>query len=237
MRAKHHVAGVLAGFLCATLPPLMGVSEAEAQIPPIAERDPNWDAVSSIFMTMGVTSVTLMPRIYYSSPDATVGWKARWHLSMLAPALAMTAGTVLVEVPIRDAIQSPKVGCSVDDTLAELPDSGCETFGGPSTHAFAAWGAFGAGTAIFFVDTFKYSDGEFGGPSVGSIVGNMALPLGAAIMTSVARSADGRGIGPEDTGQVLAGMLPGLGVGALLGFGYAWFQEPDCGYGGFVFCW
>jgi hypothetical protein len=149
----------------------------------------------------------------------------------------MTAATVLVEVPIRDAIQSPKAGCSVDQTLSELPDSGCETFGGPSTHSFAAWGAFGAGTTIFLVDTFKYSDGEFGGPSVGSLVGNVVLPLGSALMTSFARSADGRGVSPEDTGQVIAGALPGVAVGALLGLGYSFFQEPDCGYGGYLFCW
>jgi hypothetical protein len=233
MKAKFVAASVLATVFCTTL----FEQEAEAQIPPIAERDPNWDAVSSIFMVMGVTSVTLTPRIYYSSPDATVGWKARWHFSMFAPALAMTAATVLVEVPFRDAIQSPKDGCTVGETLTELPDAGCETFGGPSTHAFASWGAFGAGSAIFLVDTFKYSGGEFGGPSVGSLVGNVILPFGAAIMTSVGRSADGRGVGPEGTGQVLAGALPGLGVGALLGLGYSMLQEPDCGYGGFVFCW
>lgn len=232
-KPKFVAASVLAGVLCASL----GIGEAQAQTPPIAERDPNWDAVSTIFMAVGISSVSLMPRIYYSSPDATVGWKARWHFSLLAPALAMTAATVLVEVPIRDAIQSPKAGCSVDQTLSELPDSGCETFGGPSTHSFAAWGAFGAGTTIFLVDTFKYSDGEFGGPSVGSLVGNVVLPLGSALMTSFARSADGRGVSPEDTGQVIAGALPGVAVGALLGLGYSFFQEPDCGYGGYLFCW
>ena len=230
MRAKVVAAGVLAGVLCTAL----GEREAAAQIPPIAERDPNWDVVSTVSMVIGVSSATLMPRVYYSSPDATVGWKARWHVSMLAPALAMTAGTLLVELPIRNAIQSPKDGCTVDQTLARLPDSGCETFGGPSTHSFAAWGAFGAGTSIFLVDTFKYSDSEF---HFGSLVGNVLVPLTGAIMTSVSRSADGRGIGPEGTGQVLAGMLPGLGVGALLGFGYSWLQEPDCGYGGYMFCW
>ena len=225
MRAKLVAAGILAGVLGTTL----GEQEAAAQIPPIAERDPNWDVVSTVSMILGVSSVSLMPRVYYSSPDATVGWKARWHFSMFAPALAMTAGTLLVELPIRDAIQSPKDGCTVDQTLANLPDSGCETFGGHSTHSFAAWGAFGAGTSIFLVDTFKYSDSEF---HVGSFIGNVAFPLTAAIMTSVSRSADGRGIGPENTGQVVAGMLPGLGVGALLGLAYSWMQEPDCGYGG-----
>jgi hypothetical protein len=230
MRVKAIAAGLLAAAACATV----AEGDAHAQIRPIAERDPNWDAISSVSMVIGVTTVSLMPRVYYSSPDSTVGWKARWHFSQFAPVLAMTAASVLVEVPIRDAIQSPKEGCTVDQTLAQLEGSGCETWGGPSTHSFAAWGAFGAGTSIFLVDMIKYSDLEF---SVPSLIGNVAVPLTAAFMTSVSRSADGRGIGPEGTGQVFAGALPGLGVGALLGFTYAMLQEPDCGYGGFVFCW
>jgi hypothetical protein len=230
MRAKVIAAGVLAGVLCAGL----GEGDAQAQIPPIVERDPNWDAVSQISTVVGVATVALMPRVYYSSPDATVGWKARWHVSYLAPVMTMTTAALLVDGPVREAIQSPRPGCTVDDTLARLPDSGCETFGGPSTHAFAAWGAFGAGTTIFLVDTFNYSDFEF---HWGGFVGNVMVPLTAAILTSVARSADGRGLGPEDTGQVVAGALPGIGVGALFGLGYSLFQEPDCGYGGYLFCW
>ena len=228
----------LAGFVAGAMALATGSADAHAQgtgsVPPIVERDQNWDTVSTVSMLIGVGSVSLMPRIYYASPDATVGWKARWHVSALAPIMTMTGITLLVDGPIRGAIQSPKVGCTVEQTLARLDDSGCESFGGPSTHAFASWGAFGAGTTIFLVDTLYYSDAEF---SVGSFIGNVALPLGAAIMTSVARSVDGGGVGAEDTGQVVAGALPGLGVGALLGLGYSLMQEPDCGYGGYIFCW
>lgn len=230
MRAKFVAAGVLAGVLTMGL----GDNTAQAQIPPIVERDPNWDTVSSISMVIGVASVSLMPRVYYSSPDATVGWKARWHFSALAPIMSYTAATLLVDGPIREAIQSPKEGCTVDETLAQLPDSGCETFGGPSTHAFASWGAFGYGAVVWAVDTFHYSDFEF---STGSFIGNVAIPLTAAFLTSAARSADGRGLGPEGLGQVVAGSLPGLGIGALMGLGYSLMQEPDCGYGGYLFCW
>jgi hypothetical protein len=235
-KAKVITAGVLASALSMTL----GHREASAQttIPPVVERDPNWDIVSSVSMVIGVSAATLMPRIYYSSPDSTVGWKARWHVSMLAPAMTMVGTTLLVDGPIREAIQSTREGCSLDQTLGATPrlepDSGCEGFGGPSSHAFAAWGAWGAGTSIFLVDTIKYSDLEFHG---GSFVGNVVVPLAGAILTSVARSADGSGLGPESTGQVVAGALPGAGVGLLLGFGYAMFQEPDCGYGGYLICW
>jgi len=233
MQAKSVAAGVL---VAASVVATNGVAQAQTQggIPPIVERDANWDTVSNVSMGLGVASVTLMPRVYYSSPDATVGWKARWHFSSLAPVMSMVGTTLLVDQPIKDAIQSTRPDCSVDQTLARLEDSGCETFGGPSTHAFASWGAFGYGTAVFLVDTLRYSDGEF---HAGSFVGNMLFPFSAAIMTSVARAQGGAGIQHESTGQIIAGTLPGLGVGALLGLGYSMLQEPDCGYGGFVFCW
>ncbi len=233
MKAKVVAAGLLTGALCVFLNE--DAALAQADVPPTVERDPNWDAVSSISMMIGVGSVALMPRVYYSSPDATVGWKARWHVSSLVPTLGLTGLTLLVDGPIRNAIQSPKEGCTLDDTLQRPPDGdGCESFGGPSTHAFASWGATGAGMGIFLVDMFEYSDGDFNVPSM---LGNVALPLTASIMSSVSRSADGRGIGPEGTGQVVAGALPGFAVGMLLGVGYAMLQEPDCGYGGYIFCW
>lgn len=224
---------VLSSLLAACLALCLS-SEAEAQIPPFQERDANWDTVSTVAMAIGVASVSLTPRVYYASPDATVGWKARWHISALAPILTMTSLTLLMNGPIRDEIQSPKQGCTLDQTLANLPGSGCESFGGPSTHSFAAWGALGAGTGIFLMDTIKYSNGRFNVPS---FLGNVVVPLSAAVMTSAARSANGNGLGPEGTEQVVMGMLPGLGLGLLSGLGYAAFQEPDCGYGGYLFCW
>jgi hypothetical protein len=233
MKAKVVAAGLLTGALCMLLNE--DAALAQQDIPPTVERDPNWDAVSSISMMIGVGSVALMPRVYYSSPDATVGWKARWHVSSLVPTLGLTGLTLLVDGPIRNAIQSPKEGCTLDDTLNRPPDGdGCESFGGPSTHAFASWGATGAGMGIFLVDMFEYSDSEFNVPS---LLGNVAVPLTASIMSSVSRSADGRGVGPEGTGQVVAGALPGFAVGMLLGVGYSMLQEPDCGYGGYIFCW
>lgn len=230
MRLKTVAASMVAGALALSLVP----QDANAQIAPIVERDPNWDTVSQVSMLTGVASVALMPRVYYSSPDATVGWKARWHVSSLASTMTMVGLTLLVDGPIRGAIQQPKVGCTVDQTLIFAEDSGCESFGMPSTHAFASWGATGVGSGIFLVDTFEHSDGRF---SVPSFIGNVGLPLTASIMTSVSRSADGRGRGPESTEQVVAGAIPGFAVGLLVGVGYAFLQEPDCGYGGALFCW
>ncbi|MEM1031868.1 MAG: hypothetical protein AAGA56_00310 [Myxococcota bacterium] len=234
MEAKSVVAGLSLGVAVTALGAGDAYAQAQGAIPPLVERDGNWNTVSNVSLGLGVASVTLMPRVYYSSPDATVGWKARWHFSSLAPVMSMVGTTLLVDQPIKEAIQSPRPDCTVDQTLARLDGSGCETFGGPSAHAFAAWGAFGYGTTVFLVDTFRYSDAEF---SAGSLVGNVLVPFAAAVMTNVARGQDGAGVAHESTGQIVAGTLPGMGIGALLGLGYSMLQEPDCGYGGFVFCW
>ena len=212
-------------------------SEASAQsvsIPPTVERDSNWQTVSTATMAVSVASVALMPRVYYSSPDSTVGWKARWHMSSLAPAMTLTGITLLVDGPIKQAIGGPRPGCNLDQTNFALPDSGCESFGSPSTHAFASWGATGAGLGVFLVDTVKHSDGKFSFPS---FLGNVAVPFASSVVSSVARSQDGSGTGAENTKQVVTGALTGAATGALLGLGYAMFQEPDCGYSGALFCW
>jgi hypothetical protein len=232
INAKLVATGVLTGLLGLTL----GEPEAAAQTqtPPIAERDANWDVVSTVMMSISIVSASLTPRVYYSSPDATVGWKARWHASALAPIATMAALTWLIDGPIRSAIESPRDRCTVDQTTAMLPDSGCESWGSPSTHAFAAWGATGYGLVVFLVDTFKYSESEFSFPY---LLGTTIVPFTAAMIGSIARSADGSGIGPEGTGQVFAGAIPGLLSGALLGLMYSFWQEPDCQYGGFIICW
>jgi hypothetical protein len=234
MRTRKTI--VTAGLLCAALAALLVPQDAFAQaIPPAAPRDENWEAVSHISMIVGISSVALMPRVYYNDPEATVGWKGRWHISQLAPALTLTAATLFVDIPVKGAIESPRPGCTLDETNVAFPNSNCESFGGPSTHAFAASSAFGAGLTIFLVDTFKYSDSEF---HAGSFIGNVAVPLAAAVLTSVARGvAPGDSEGFEDGGQIGAGIGVGLPIGALTGLAYAFLQEPNCGYGDNIICW
>ena len=232
INAKQIATGLSTAALCLSLG--AGHAQAQTSTPPIVERDKNWDITSTVTMVISVASVSLMPRIYYASPDATVGWKARWHASALAPIMSMVAATWLIDGPIRSAIKSPRDGCTVDQTTPHLEGSGCESWGSPSSHAFAAWGASGAGFVIFLVDTLKYSDGEFSFPS---LLGNVIVPFSAAMVSSIARSADGSGTGPESTGQVFAGAIPGVITGALLGLLYSFAQQPDCGYGGYLVCW
>jgi hypothetical protein len=225
-------------------------AEAQTPVPPIVERDTGgWGLVSDISLALGTASVALMPRVYYADPSSTVGWKGRWHVSVLAPAMTFTAITILTEIPIKESIESARPGCSVEATIVSAPGSNCETFGGPSTHLFASWGVTGMGTGIFLVDTLKYSDGRFNVPA---FIGNVAFPLVASIFTTIGRGVDldeadtsdvnGNRIevNPEpfeNGGQLLAGALPGFFTGLTLGFAYAMLQRPSCPYGNAVICW
>jgi hypothetical protein len=217
---------VVAAGLLSIAASLLAPREAAAQ-----RRDANWGAVSDVGLVLGASAVFLMPRVYYSDPEATVGWKGRWHVSVLAPAMTLTALTVLVEVPIKDAIKSKRPGCDVEGPSADA----CQTLGGPSTHAFASWGATGAGTGIFLVDTFRYSAGRF---NIGGFIGNVAFPLTASVFTSI-----GRGVAPgkertyESLGQIAAGGVTGFLSGLAFGAAYAALQRPNCGYGNALFCW
>lgn len=218
---------------------LVGVcipSEAHAQaIPPAAERDEGLETLSHISMLVGVGTVSAMPRIYYNDPEATVGWKARWHISALAPIMTLTGLTLLVDGPIKNLGEGERPECTVEETESGFEGSNCESYGMPSTHSFAAWSAMGAGTAIFIIDTLVYSDSQF---HAGAFVGNVVVPLLAGTLTSVAR-----GIGPgdaepfEDAAQIGVGVAAGVVTGFLTGLAYSLLQEPNCGYGNGLICW
>ena len=210
-------------------------AHAQEVIEPIAPRSSTWGTVTDVSVATGGGVVALMPRVYYSDPESTVGWKGRWHVSSLMPAMTMTTLTFLVDGPIRKSIESTRPGCTLEQTKAALPGSNCESFGGPSTHAFASWGAMGTGLGIFLMDTLKHSDGRFNLPA---FVGNVFVPLSAAVVTSVGRSAspdDARSY--EKPGQIAAGAVSGLLTGLLVGTTYAWLQRPSCGYGDSIVCW
>jgi hypothetical protein len=237
MRIRETIvaAGFLSAFSAAFLVPREALAQVPTSVVPIAPRDPTMTTMSNVTMALGVGVVTLMPRIYYNDPEATVGWKARWHVSVLAPALALTAFTFLVDGPIKGAIQSPRPGCTADQTAQALMGSECTSYGMPSSQSFASWGSTGTGTAIFLVDTLKYSQGRF---HAGSFVGNVAVPLVLSVLTSVGRGVATNGGDPQEAPmQVVVGTLSGFVTGALVGVGYSLMQRPNCGYGNSIVCW
>ena len=233
MRPQAFVVGICSAVLVAIFAPRV----AEAQtIPQSAPRDENWGTVSNVAMVVGAATVTLMPRVYYSDPSATAGWKGRWHFSQLAPAMTLTALTLFVDIPVKNGLESARPGCSQSETRLRLVDSDCESFGGPSTQSFAAWSATGAGTGIFLVDTLKFSKGKFNIPA---FIGNVFVPLTASVITSVGRGVESGSdvFAYESGGQIVAGILPGFFTGLAVGVAYSALQRPNCGYGGAIFCW
>lgn len=190
------------------------------------DRSDAWKTVTAITMVAGVATTSFMPRVFYADPETTAGWKARWHVSVLAPTLANVTLAFLNENALKDAIGGHRPGC--DDT--NQGRGRCQDYGTLSSHAFLALSAFGQGTATFFTDTLKWSNGQF---NVGAFVGNVAFPLVFAGVTSIGRAAGNW----ETGGSVLVSSGVGLVTGALTGFTYAMLQRPECGYTGSLVCW
>jgi hypothetical protein len=198
-----------------------------AQTPP-PDRSSGLQALSTVAATVGVGSQVLMPRVYYADAESTVGWKARWHLSALAPVMTLTALTLTSEFVLKPEAEGYRPGCDETNQGAR----GCERFGMPSTHSLAAFSALGQGTGVFLVDTLKWNEGRLSGASLAL---NVVLPLVAAGLTMVGRAAGSPAY--ESGGQALVGAGVGIGVGFLLGGTYALLQSPECGYGSGVLCW
>lgn len=213
--------------LLLTVALLFGSKVASAQaISPEPRRSSDWATVTTITMVAGGATELLMPRIFYADPEVTVGWKARWHVSVLAPVMTLTSATLLNELALKNAIKSFRPGCdATNDKLAH-----CTDYASPSTHAFASFSALGHGTGVFLFDTLKWSDGRF---NAGSFVGHVGVPLVLAGITGI-----GRSVGDwESFGQVAAGAGIGLGIGFLSGMTYSLMQRPECGYTGSLICW
>jgi hypothetical protein len=190
------------------------------------DRSSSWQTVTSITTVAAMTTQVFMPRLFYADPETTVGWKARWHVSALAPTMTLTALTLFNEYALKDAIGSYRPGC--DQT--NQGTGHCLDYESLSSHSFAAFSAFGLGTAVFLVDTIKWSDGHL---NPGSLTGDVILPVILASVTAIGRSAGNW----ESGGTVLVSSLAGLGFGALSGLAYGLMARPECGYSGTLICW
>jgi hypothetical protein len=220
-------------------------SAQQIQPPQDGSSEHTWGAVTSATAALSLATVAVMPRIFYSDPEVTVGWKARWHVSQLAPVLVLTSLSFVNEFALKNAVQAARPGCPLMDangnqipafaggTLNDDPGNpfgGCNTYGGPSTHAFAAFSGLGQGVGVFIFDTTKWSNGQI---NAGALVGDVAVPLILAGITAAGRI----GGDWESTAQVLEGGGAGLVLGFLTGMTYALMQRPECGYTGSMICW
>lgn len=201
-------------------------SSADAQVTPAPGRDQNWGVATTVTMATAGAVELLMPRIFYSEPESTVGWKARWHVSQLAPVMTLTVLTIANELLVKQAIGDRPPGC--DDT--NTPGPHCDGYASPSTQAFGGFAALGQGAAVWLFDMTKWSGGRF---NVGSFIGNVAVPFVLAGITDVGRSVGNW----ESGGQILAGSVAGLGFGFLMGMTYSLLARPGCGYTNNLICW
>ncbi len=203
---------------------LVPASAAAQEAPP--KRSEAWDTATTVTALSAMGVELLMPRIFYSDPEVTVGWKARWHASVLAPSMTLATLALLNEVALKDAIEGHRPGCSEENQGEE----GCDSYGMLSTHAFAAGSAFGQGVGLFLVDTLSWSQGRF---NFGSFAMNAAVPGVLAIITTAGRTAGDWETPGQAWGSAGIGLLTGLGMGAL----YGATQRPECGYSGGLICW
>jgi hypothetical protein len=178
-------------------------------------------------MTLSALGMQLLvPRVFYSDPEVVIGWKARWHMSVLAPTMTIAAMALFNESLLKDEIGGFRPGC--DEALQGK--RGCTSYGMLSTQSFAASAAFGQGLGTFLVDTIKWSGGRF---NFGAFAGNTAIPGILAVITTAGRSAGNWETGGQAWGTAGIGALTGVGLGVL----YATAQRPECGYSGSLICW
>jgi hypothetical protein len=202
---------------------------ADEPPPPDTHRSSGWKDATNILTLSSLGVQLLMPRVFYSDPEVTVGWKARWHVSVLAPSMALIATGLVNEQFLKKSFKGFRPGCS--DEYSGLPGWGeCDTYGMLSTHSYLVGSALGHGLGVFLVDTTKWSNGRLNG---GSLAMNVGVPAVLGVITTVGRTAGNWETGGQAWGSAGIGFALGLGLGAL----YAAMQRPECGYGGDLICW
>lgn len=215
----------------------MGMSPAASAqsswVDPIVGRDENWATVSQVSLAIGVTSLLVTPRVVSWPASKTGRSKASWRASFTVPATTLMAATFVVDNPVKGLVRSTRPGCTGIRVEVTGPGSNCETYGGPSTPAFAAWGTLGTGLGMFIVDSNLYGKN---GVAPGAFVGQVAIPLLSAVVVSAGRATNGLGMPFETRSQVFVGALSGLAVGMTLGMGYALVVPPACPMQALI-CW
>jgi len=213
---------------CAALTAAMSIaSPARAQTAPgPIVRSDAWNDATTIMALSALGLELVMPRIFYADPEVTAGWKARWHLSALAPIMTLATLTLVNEHHLKNSFESPRPGCEDIDGYSPA----CTTYGMFSSQSFLAFSALGQGTGVFLGDTMKWSDGRF---NAGAFTGQVGVPLVLAVITAVGRTSGNW----ETGGQVWATAGVGAAIGLGTGLMYSLMQRPECGYSGNLLCW
>jgi len=215
---------------CAAALTLLAAPAAQAQEGPVPApaRSKGWKDATNILTLSSLGVQLLMPRVFYSDPEVTVGWKVRWHASVLAPSMTLIATGLVNEQFLKDSFEGYRPGCN--EKNQGYIGFGCDTYGMLSTHSYLAGSALGQGLGIFLVDTIKWSGGRLNG---GSLAMNVGVPAVLGVITTVGRSAGKWETAGQSWSSAGIGLAIGLGLGALYGAA----QRPECGYGGDLICW
>lgn len=224
VQGKLGLNGIKVALLALAVSFALVAAPAHAQQPP--ERSQGWKDATNVLTLSALGVQLLMPRVFYSDPEVTVGWKARWHASVLAPSMTLIAVGLVNEQFLKDSFKGHRPGCNAM-TQGGL---GCTDYGMLSTHSYLAGSAFGQGLGVFLVDTIKWSGGRLNG---GSLAMNVGVPAVLGVITTVGRTAGNWESGGQAWASTGIGAALGLGLGAL----YAVAQRPECGYGGDLICW
>ncbi len=75
------------------------------------ERSDAWDTATTVLTLSTVGLGLVMPRVFYADPEVTVGWKARFHVSVLAPTMTLAALTLLNEHTLKEQFKGYRPGC------------------------------------------------------------------------------------------------------------------------------
>jgi len=214
-----------AGALTLLAAPAARAQDAEPV--PDRHRSQGWKDATNILTLSSLGVQLLMPRVFYSDPEVTVGWKARWHASVLAPSMTLIATGLVNEQFLKDSFKGHRPGC---DDMSHGIVAECNDYGMLSTHSYLVGSALGQGLGVFLVDTIKWSGGRING---GSLAMNVGVPAVLGVITTVGRTAGNWETGGQAWGSAGIGLAIGLGLGALYGAA----QRPECGYGGDLICW
>jgi hypothetical protein len=199
-------------------------ARAQVTVPPT--RSDAWNDATTIMALSALGLELVMPRVFYADPEVTAGWKARWHVSQLAPIMTLAVLTLVNEHHLKKSFESRLPGC--DDSNAN--DYRCQGYGMFSSQSLLAFSALGQGTGVFLGDTFKWSDGRI---NAGALTGEVGIPLVLAIITAVGRTSGDLESGGQVWTSAGVGTLVGLGTGVM----YSLMQRPECGYTGSLLCW
>ena len=90
----NRLASLVAGLVLFAVPARAWADDPSARSAP-------WQTATTITAVAAMGSQVLMPRVFFSDPNVTVGWKARWHVSVLAPAMTLTALAFLNESAVK----------------------------------------------------------------------------------------------------------------------------------------